>query len=89
MKEKLTAAGFADVETHLIESSISYQSHQHFAEVLLKMPVMKNVTERFSENKKRLHQSVVEHMRLINSAEPGTFHGITILALARKTSDQE
>lgn len=49
VKGQLTTTGFVDVETHLVESSISYQSPQQLVELLLLMPVMKNMMQGFSE----------------------------------------
>jgi ubiquinone/menaquinone biosynthesis C-methylase UbiE len=88
VKEELARAGFVEIETHLVESSIRYETHQQFAKMLLQMPVMKNVKDALSENgNARLHDSVVEQLRLINSVEPSNFYGVTVLALARKLDE--
>ncbi|RMZ86889.1 hypothetical protein DV736_g5879, partial [Chaetothyriales sp. CBS 134916] len=85
VKEELEATGFVDVETHLVASSMSYQSHQQLAEMLLQMPVMKNVVDGFSEEEKNgLLQGTVDNLKAINPAEPGTLKGVTIAALGHK-----
>ncbi|RMZ85433.1 hypothetical protein DV737_g875, partial [Chaetothyriales sp. CBS 132003] len=84
VKKELEAAGFVDVETHLVASSMGYQSHQQFAEMLLQMPVMKNVVDGFSEEEEsRLLQGTVDRLRAINPVEPVAAAGMRVADLYR------
>ncbi|OAP60387.1 hypothetical protein AYL99_05389 [Fonsecaea erecta] len=85
VRKELEDTGFVDVETFLIESEIQYKDHRDFADTLLLMPVMKNATEGYGEDeRKRLLDQVVENLRGMNPAAPGTLKGTGIIALARK-----
>lgn len=87
VKGELTAAGFVEAKTYLIESEVSYQNHQQFGEMLLQMPVMKQAIDGMSEDEKqRLPGVVVEDLRKINPTQPGTLSGTAIIAISRKTS---
>ena len=85
VKEEFESTGFVDVETHVLDASIGYESHDQFAEMLLQMPVVKNTTDEYSEDERnKLQGYVVEQLKNVNSAEPGELQGTTIVALARK-----
>lgn len=87
VKEELESTGFVDVETYLVDSEIKYENHTQFAEVLLRMPVMQNATEGFSDKERaNLEKNLIEKMREINPAEPGKMTGVSLVALARKPS---
>lgn len=85
LKQELETIGFVDAETFLVASDMKYENHQDYADMLLVMPVMKNVFGDYDEGEKvRLREQLVENLRGMNPAAPGSLKGTSIVTLARK-----
>lgn len=85
VKGLLEAAGFTDVETILVPSTMPYESHIEFAKMLLSMPVMKSTIEDYSDSEgERLLDALIAELGKRNPAQPGELQGTSIVALARR-----
>ncbi|OAL17810.1 hypothetical protein AYO22_11338 [Fonsecaea multimorphosa] len=85
VENELLETGFVDVETMLVESVLHYTEHIDLAQTLLLMPIMKHLMGSYGEDEKRhLQEKVVENLRGINPAAPGSLKGTSIIAFARK-----
>jgi ubiquinone/menaquinone biosynthesis C-methylase UbiE len=85
IRNELLATSFTDIETFSMESELPYTDHMGFAETMMIMPVMKNVTADYNEvEKERLLEEVVVELRKANPKEPGKLSGTSIVAIARK-----
>lgn len=85
VRGELEAAGFTEVETYLSESSLTYTDPGDFTEMLLSMPVMKDVIEAWSgDEKERLRKRLVTDLNRRTDEENGMLKGSSIIALARK-----
>ncbi|KAK5943546.1 hypothetical protein PMZ80_004554 [Knufia obscura] len=88
----LEAAGFVSVEISLVESEVAYQTYEDFAETLMLMPVVKNITASYEKEECiQVQQYLTRNLREINPRAPGTLKGVSIIAHARKapTSSKE
>lgn len=85
VKQELKTIGFVDAETFVVESEMKYENHEDFTDMLLVMPVMKNALEVYDESERtRLRELVIENLRSMNPAVPGSLRGSSIVTLARK-----
>lgn len=79
-------AGFRDVHAEEVDVEMTFDTYNAIIDVmLLKMPIMINLTKDFSEGEMvRLRQLVLEHIQRASPREPGSMHGTALVVIGRK-----
>ena len=86
LKGALEKAGFRDVESYEVETTMEYERMEPFVEFMLyKMPHMQMMSKDLSEEEMtRLKDMMVEEGRKMCASEPGVLKGTALVAVGRK-----
>ena len=85
VQHELQETGFVGIETWAAQSDVEFSDHDEFARMLMKMPVMKNVLEGYSdEEREAVVQKCVEYLKEKCPSAPGKLKGENIVAVGRK-----
>ena len=85
MKAELEKAGFRDVESYQVTTTMKYEKLESLVEVFSKVPHVQALTVDFSdEEKSKLKTLMMEEGRKRCSTEPGELSGVSLLAVGVK-----
>lgn len=86
LKEELEKAGFEQVESYEVETTMQFERLESLMDFLLqKLPHMQMLTKDMSEDDMgKLKELMVLEGRDMSSSEPGTLTGTALVAVGRK-----
>jgi SAM-dependent methyltransferase len=86
MKVELEKAGFKDVESVRVPTSMSFESREAMVSLCLdKMPIMRALTADLTEDEMaRLRKLMDKEMKKMTPDEPGVLEGVALVAVGRK-----
>ena len=85
IKGELEKAGFRDVESHQVETTMRFDKVEDLSGILFKLPHMVMMMNDFSEDETtRFKELMMDEARKLALHDPGELKGIALVAVGRK-----